>query len=175
MIITRSPLRISLGGGGTDLPSYYREHGGFVLSAAIDKYVYINIHPRFVDGFLLKYSQLEEVATIDAIKHPIIREALRLTGVRATNLEIASMADITALCAVDFAGWVDIRIPPGNARSLDAVLRPGRVVANRYALGAVARGTGVLVGGEQLDGGESLFITSRKPSSRSSVLLEPTA
>ena len=65
MIITRSPLRISLGGGGTDLPSYYREHGGFLVAAAIDKYIYINIQRRFVDGFLLKYSQLEEAATIE--------------------------------------------------------------------------------------------------------------
>src|SRR5713101_4554777 len=96
MIITRSPLRISLGGGGTDLPSYYREHGGFLIAAAIDKYIYINVHRRFVDGFLLKYSHLEEAATIEEIKHPIIREALRLVGVQERNLEITSMADIPA-------------------------------------------------------------------------------
>jgi D-glycero-alpha-D-manno-heptose-7-phosphate kinase len=96
MIITRSPLRISLGGGGTDLPSYYREHTGFLLAAAIDKYVYINVHRRFVEGFLLKYSSLEEAATIDEIKHPIIREALKLAGIRERNLEITSMADIPA-------------------------------------------------------------------------------
>ena len=96
MIITRSPLRISLGGGGTDLPSYYREHGGFLIAAAIDKYVYINVHPRFVGGFLLKYSHLEEAATVDEIKHPIIREALKLAGVQERNLEITSMADIPA-------------------------------------------------------------------------------
>jgi len=94
MIITRSPLRISLGGGGTDLPSYYREHGGFLIAAAIDKYIYINVHRRFVEGFLLKYSHLEEAATIDDIKHPIIREALKLADVREHNLEITSMADI---------------------------------------------------------------------------------
>jgi D-glycero-alpha-D-manno-heptose-7-phosphate kinase len=96
MIITRSPLRISLGGGGTDLPSYSREHGGFLIAAAIDKYIYINVHRRFVDGFLLKYSRLEEAATIEEIKHPIIREALRLAGVQERNLEITSMADIPA-------------------------------------------------------------------------------
>jgi len=96
MIITRSPLRISLGGGGTDLPSYYRKHGGFLLAAAIDKYIYITVHRRFVDGFLLKYSQLEEVASVDEIRHPIIREALKLAGVQERNLEIASMADIPA-------------------------------------------------------------------------------
>jgi len=96
MIITRSPLRISLGGGGTDLPSYYREHSGFLIAAAIDKYVYINVHRRFVDGFLLKYSSLEEAGTIDDIKHPIIREALRLVDIKERNLEITSMADIPA-------------------------------------------------------------------------------
>ena len=96
MIITRSPLRISLGGGGTDLPSYYQEHSGFLIAAAIDKYVYINVHRRFVDGFLLKYSSLEEAATIDDIKHPIIREALKLVDVQERNLEITSMADIPA-------------------------------------------------------------------------------
>lgn len=96
MIITRSPLRISLGGGGTDLPSYYRDHSGFVIAAAIDKYIYINVHRRFVDGFLLKYSHLEEAATIGEIKHPIIREALQLAGVQERNLEITSMADIPA-------------------------------------------------------------------------------
>jgi D-glycero-alpha-D-manno-heptose-7-phosphate kinase len=96
MIITRSPLRISLGGGGTDLPSYYREHSGFLIAAAIDKYVYINVHRRFVEGFLLKYSSLEEAATIDEIKHPIIREALKLVNIQERNLEITSMADIPA-------------------------------------------------------------------------------
>ena len=96
MIITRSPLRISLGGGGTDLPSYYRNHGGFLIAAAIDKYIYITVHRRFVDGFLLKYSHLEEVSSIDEIEHPIIREALKLAGVSERNLEIASMADIPA-------------------------------------------------------------------------------
>jgi D-glycero-alpha-D-manno-heptose-7-phosphate kinase len=96
MIITRSPLRISLGGGGTDLPSYYREHSGFLIAAAIDKYVYINVHRRFSEGFLLKYSQLEEASSIDEVKHPIIREALRLVNIQERNLEITSMADIPA-------------------------------------------------------------------------------
>ena len=96
MIITRSPLRVSLGGGGTDLPSYSRNHGGFLIAGAIDKYVYINIHSRFVDGFLLKYSHFEEVSSIDEINHPIIREGLRTVGIRARNLEITSMADIPA-------------------------------------------------------------------------------
>ena len=78
------------------MPSYYQEHGGFLIAAAVDKYVYINVHRRFVDGFLLKYSHLEEASTVDEIKHPIIREAIRFVGVRERNLEIASMADIPA-------------------------------------------------------------------------------
>jgi D-glycero-alpha-D-manno-heptose-7-phosphate kinase len=96
MIITRSPLRVSLGGGGTDLPSYSRQYGGFLIAAAIDKYVYLKIHARFVKGFLLKYSHLEEAESVDQIQHPIIRESLRFLNVSATNLEITSMADIPA-------------------------------------------------------------------------------
>jgi D-glycero-alpha-D-manno-heptose-7-phosphate kinase len=95
LIITRSPLRISLGGGGTDLPSYYREHGGFVIAAALDKYVYITLHHPFVDKVIAKYSKLEIVDTADDLKHPIIREALCLTGIRR-SVEIASMSDIPA-------------------------------------------------------------------------------
>ena len=96
MIITRSPLRISLGGGGTDLPSYYRDYTGFLIAAAIDKYVYITLHQTFVPEGILKYSKLERVASTDEIEHPIIREALRLTEVDVRALEISSMADIPA-------------------------------------------------------------------------------
>jgi D-glycero-alpha-D-manno-heptose-7-phosphate kinase len=96
MIITRSPLRISLGGGGTDLPSYYREHGGFLIAGAINRYVYITIHETFVQELIIKYSKLERVANADEVEHPIIREALKLVGIRNTNFEITSMADIPA-------------------------------------------------------------------------------
>lgn len=96
MIITRSPLRISLGGGGTDLPSYYREFGGFVISAAIDKYVYITLHQTFFEDLIIKYSQLERVKRLDEIQHPLIREALRLADQQASYLEITSMSDIPA-------------------------------------------------------------------------------
>jgi D-glycero-alpha-D-manno-heptose-7-phosphate kinase len=96
MIITRSPLRISLGGGGTDLPSYYREHTGFIVAAAIDKYVYITLHRTFVDELIVKYSKMERVRTVDEVQHPIIREALKIAQVSAPYLEIASMADIPA-------------------------------------------------------------------------------
>src|SRR5580704_12740619 len=96
MIIARSPLRLSLGGGGTDLPSYYREHGGFLIAAAIDKYVYITIHQTFITDLIIKYSHMERVASVDEIQHPIVREALKLVGIKETNLEISSMADIPA-------------------------------------------------------------------------------
>ncbi len=94
MIITRSPLRISLGGGGTDLPSYYQDHSGFLIAAAIDKYVYITLHQTFIDQMIIKYSQLEKVSHLNELKHPIIREALKLLNIQDTNLEITSMADI---------------------------------------------------------------------------------
>ncbi len=96
MIITRSPLRISLGGGGTDLPSYYREHSGFLIAAAIDKYVYLTLHQTFVPELIVKYSKLERVNSVDELEHPIIREAMRVVGVEAPGLELTSMADIPA-------------------------------------------------------------------------------
>ncbi len=94
MIITRSPLRVSLGGGGTDLPSYYREYGGFLVAGAIDKYVYLTKHRTFQQEIIVKYSKLERVQSIEQIEHPIIREALKLVGVTDPHLELTSMADI---------------------------------------------------------------------------------
>jgi D-glycero-alpha-D-manno-heptose-7-phosphate kinase len=96
MIITRSPLRITLGGGGTDLPSYYREHGGFLVAAAIDKYVYVTAMRPFTPGIFLKYSKLEHVDQIDEVQHPIIREAVRIAGFRTPQIEITTLADIPA-------------------------------------------------------------------------------
>jgi D-glycero-alpha-D-manno-heptose-7-phosphate kinase len=96
MIIARSPLRISLGGGGTDLPSYYREHGGFLIAAAIDKYVYLTLHQTFVPELIIKYSKMERVEKLAEIQHPIIREVLKLLEVEPRRLEITSMADIPA-------------------------------------------------------------------------------
>ena len=94
MIIVRSPLRISLGGGGTDLPSYYNKFGGFVISAAIDKYIYITLHENFAPNIIIKYSKMEHVNNISEIEHPIIREAFNLVGVDGKGLELSSMADI---------------------------------------------------------------------------------
>ena len=96
MIIARSPLRITLGGGGTDLPSYYREYGGFVISAAIDKYVYVTVTRPFEPGIYLKYSKIEEVRHVDEVQHPIIREALWEVGFDTPQVEITTLADIPA-------------------------------------------------------------------------------
>ena len=95
MIISRTPLRISIGGGGTDLPSYYSIAGGHVISVAIDKYIYIAINDTFTNDYFLKYSQLERAETRDQIKHPIIREALTMLEIDPA-IEIISMADIPA-------------------------------------------------------------------------------
>jgi D-glycero-alpha-D-manno-heptose-7-phosphate kinase len=96
MIIGRSPLRISLGGGGTDLPSYFREHGGFVVAAAITQYVHVTLHRTPFKELLIRYSQIERPSSVSEVKHPIIREALQVTGVEEPNIEITSMADIPA-------------------------------------------------------------------------------
>jgi D-glycero-alpha-D-manno-heptose-7-phosphate kinase len=96
MIITRSPLRITLGGGGTDLPSYYRRRGGFLIAGAIDKYVYVTVMRPFVEGIFLKYSRLEHVATVAEVQHPILREAIRLLDFRTPQIEITTLADIPA-------------------------------------------------------------------------------
>ncbi|HTW66272.1 MAG TPA: hypothetical protein VME17_16725 [Bryobacteraceae bacterium] len=95
MIITRTPLRISIGGGGTDLPSYYRRFGGFVISAAINKHIYVGVNESFGGGYLLKYSALENAASVDEIRHPLIREALRMHSV-PPPIEVVSMADVPA-------------------------------------------------------------------------------
>lgn len=96
MIIVRSPLRISLGGGGTDLPSYYKEHEGFLIAAAIDKYIYVTINRPFLEGIYLKYSSIENVKKVSEIEHPIIREALTLQNLNTPQIEITSLADIPA-------------------------------------------------------------------------------
>lgn len=95
MIITRTPLRISLGGGGTDLPSYYGRSGGFVVAAAINKYIFIGINPTFTDDYFLKYSALERVADVSEIDHPIMRETLLMHPI-GPAIEVVSLADIPA-------------------------------------------------------------------------------
>ena len=94
MIIARSPLRISLGGGGTDIPSYYQEHEGFLLAAAIDRYVYVTVMRPFTEGIYLKYSEIENVLEVANIKHPIIREVLAEFELKTPQVEITTLADI---------------------------------------------------------------------------------
>lgn len=96
MIVSRAPLRIPLGGGGTDLPSYYGRFGGFFLSAAIDKYVYVSVNRPAADDLLrVKYSRSETVETVDEIQHDLVRQALAVLGL-TRNLEITSMADVSS-------------------------------------------------------------------------------
>lgn len=96
MIITRSPLRISLGGGGTDLPSYSNEYGGFLIAAAINKYVYVTVNRPFQEGIVLKYSSIEKVSQVTDVSHPIIREALRSLNLKTPQVDITSVADIAS-------------------------------------------------------------------------------
>jgi D-glycero-alpha-D-manno-heptose-7-phosphate kinase len=96
MIIVRSPLRISLGGGGTDIPSYYLQYGGFLISGAIDKYVYITLHRTFYSELIVKYSKLEHVKLASELEHPILREAFSLLRMDGRSLELTSMADVPA-------------------------------------------------------------------------------
>jgi D-glycero-alpha-D-manno-heptose-7-phosphate kinase len=95
IITTRAPLRLSLGGGGTDLPSYYRQHEGFLVAGAIDKYVYMMAHTVFQKRYRMKYSAFEEVDEATEIKHPLLREAI-VRHWRGAPLEIASLADVPA-------------------------------------------------------------------------------
>ncbi len=93
MIITQTPLRIGLVGGGTDIPSYYREHGGRVLNCAIDKYVYVIVKQRFDDDIYVNYSRKEIVSSVDDLEHELVREAMLMTGV-CRGVEITMLADI---------------------------------------------------------------------------------
>lgn len=118
MLITRTPLRISIGGGGTDLPSYYRNHGGFVISAAIDKYIYVALNRTFTPEFLLKYSEIERCKDVGEIRHPILREALKAHKVES-NLELVSIADIPAGTGLGSSGSFTV----GTLRGIYALRR----------------------------------------------------
>ena len=125
MIISRTPLRITLGGGGTDVPSYYGEHGGFIISAAINRYVFIAINRTFSDDYFLKYSELERVVRVDDIEHPIIREALRLHPI-GPSIELVSVADIPAGTGLGSSGAFTV----GLLRALYAFKREHVTAAN---------------------------------------------
>lgn len=124
MIFTRAPLRISLGGGGTDLPSYYEEHGGFLISGAIDKYVYMLTHTVFQRRYRMKYSELEEVDKISEIRHPILRETL-LRHWHGSPLEIASVADVPAGTGMGSSGAYTVCLLKSLAHARRKSITPG--------------------------------------------------
>jgi D-glycero-alpha-D-manno-heptose-7-phosphate kinase len=95
MIISRAPVRFSLGGGGTDIPAYAEQFGGYLVAAAVDKYIYVSANKRFYDDIRLSYSKTEIVSAVDKIEHPIFREALKMTGVTG-GIELTSVADVPA-------------------------------------------------------------------------------
>jgi D-glycero-alpha-D-manno-heptose-7-phosphate kinase len=124
VIFSRAPLRISLGGGGTDLPSYYAEHGGFLVSGAIDKYVYMLTHTVFQRRYRMKYSELEEVDEIAQIRHPILRESLSRHW-RGAPLEIASLADVPAGTGMGSSGAYTVCLLKGLVRARHSSISPG--------------------------------------------------
>src|ERR1700756_2350117 len=131
MIIVRAPLRILLGGGGTDLPSYYREHGGFLVSGAIDKYVYMLTHTVFQRRYRMKYSEMEEVDEIAQIRHPILRETL-LRHWRGNPLEIASVADVPAGTGMGSSGAYTVCLLKGLAHAPPASITPGTLAGGAW-------------------------------------------
>jgi D-glycero-alpha-D-manno-heptose-7-phosphate kinase len=99
MIISRAPVRLSMGGGGTDLPSYYKEYGGFLIATAINKYVYILLNKRFEESIRLSYSKTEIVEDVEKIEHRIFKEALKHTGINK-QIELVSIADVPSNCGL---------------------------------------------------------------------------
>jgi D-glycero-alpha-D-manno-heptose-7-phosphate kinase len=126
VIFSRAPLRISLGGGGTDLPSYYREHGGFLVSGAIDKYAYMLTHTTFQRRYRMKYSELEEVEQVSQIRHPILRESLQRHWC-GNPLEIASVADVPAGTGMGSSGAYTVCLLKGLARARCTAITPGEL------------------------------------------------
>lgn len=132
MIISRTPLRISLGGGGTDLPSFYRHNGpGFLIAAAINKYVYVAVHDNFESKFLLKYSEIENVAALSEIKHPMIRAAFGYLGVEP-GVEVTSIADIPAGTGLGSSGSFAVGLLKAAAQYM------GRSVENEWLASTAA-------------------------------------
>jgi len=109
MIISRSPVRITLGGGGTDLPSYYEKHGGALIAAAIDKYTLVTAHTRFDDDIKLNYSKTETVKSVDKIKHNLFREALKLLKIEK-GIELTSLSDMPSSSGLGTSGSFTIAL-----------------------------------------------------------------
>jgi D-glycero-alpha-D-manno-heptose-7-phosphate kinase len=124
VIFSRAPLRISLGGGGTDLQSYYRDHGGFLIAGAIDKYIYMLMHTVFQRRYKMKYSETEDVDDVASIRHPILREALKLYW-RGNPLEIASVADVPAGTGMGSSGAFTVSLLKGLAHARRTSINQG--------------------------------------------------
>jgi D-glycero-alpha-D-manno-heptose-7-phosphate kinase len=126
VIFSRAPLRISLGGGGSDLPAYYSEHGGFLVAGAIDKYIFMLIHTVFQQRYKMKYSETEDVATIAEIRHPILRETLARHW-RGDPLEIASVADVPAGTGMGSSGAFTVALLKGLAHARRTTATPSSI------------------------------------------------
>lgn len=124
VIFSRAPLRVTLGGGGTDLPSYYSRHGGFLVAGAIDKYVYMLTHTAFQRRYRMKYSELEEVEDVSEIRHPILRESL-LRHWCGNPLEIASVADVPAGTGMGSSGAYTVCLLKSLAYARHTSIAPG--------------------------------------------------
>ena len=124
VVFGRAPLRLSLGGGGTDLPSYYRDHGGFLVAGAIDKYVYMFVHTVFQRRYRMKYSEMEEVDSIAEIRHPILRETLQRHW-HGNPLEIASIADVPAGTGMGSSGAYTVCLLKALAQARHTSVTPG--------------------------------------------------
>ncbi len=133
VIFSRAPLRISLGGGGTDLPSYYGDHGGFLVAGAIDKYVYMLTHTVFQRRYKMKYSETEEVDEVSAIRHPILRETL-LRHWRGKPLEIASVADVPAGTGMGSSGAFTVCLLKGLAHARRTSITQGALAESACAI-----------------------------------------
>lgn len=126
VVYSKAPLRLSLGGGGTDLPSYYRRFGGFVIAGAIDKYVYMLTHTVFQKRFRMKYSEIEEVEAVEEIRHPILREALRAHW-RGNPVEIASVADVPSGTGMGSSGAFAVCLLKGISYAQGVSMAPGKL------------------------------------------------
>jgi D-glycero-alpha-D-manno-heptose-7-phosphate kinase len=126
VIFSRAPLRVSLGGGGTDLPSYYAGHGGFLVAGAIDKYVYMLVHTVFQKTYRMRYQQSEDVDHPSQIRHPILRESL-LRHWRGDPLEIASVADVPASTGLGSSGAFTVCLLKALAHARSTSIAPGHL------------------------------------------------
>jgi D-glycero-alpha-D-manno-heptose-7-phosphate kinase len=141
MILVRAPLRITLGGGGTDLPSYASQRGGYCLSAAIDKYVYVSVLRPFEPGFYLKYSQIEKCKDVNEIKHPVIRETLKMLRPWAGDqIEITALADIPSGTGLGSSGAFTVALIKAITQLSNATMLTDRLAELAFTVEAFRLG-----------------------------------